>query len=533
MKTHEGTAVIMNPILAGCNPDPYMIRVGEDYYIATSTFEWFPGVAIHHSRDLVHWQLLTYPLTTLEQLNLIGIPSSGGIWAPNLTYHDGVFYLLYTNVVGRKGVYKDLHNYLITATHIEGPWSEPIYLNAKGFDPALFHDDDGRKYLMQMRWDYRTGYSRFAGILMQEFDAVKGELIGQEKVIYNGTSIGVTEGPSMFKKDGFYYLITAEGGTGRNHAVTVARSRQAEGPFETMPDNPMMTTANASEHYYQNAGHAAFVETQTGDWYISHIGTRVLPDGRNSNPLGRESYIQRLEWDEDGWPHLVNGIKLPSAKVQAPPLAAYPFATVPERDDFDSDQLNIHFSTLRTPASEEWLSLKARPGYMRLKGRESLHSWQKQSLVARRIQHFNCQAETSIQYEPKSFNQMAGLVCYYDEQDYYYLRMSHDESRGTYLCVTRNVAGTYEDLFDSAVEVNSDMTFHLRVTITQAELQFAYSRDGVNWANIGPVHDFGTLADEHGGKLGFTGAFVGLCAQDLNGSRLHADFDYFVYRALE
>lgn len=530
MQMQEKSLKITNPVLTGFNPDPYMVRVGDDYYIATSTFEWFPGVAIYHSRDMVHWQLLTHPLTTISQLNLVGVPSSGGIWAPNLTYHNGTFYLLYTNVVARKGVFKDLHNYLITATDIKGPWSEPIYLNAKGFDPALFHDDDGRKYLMQMRWDFRTGHPRFGGILMQEYDHAEGKLVGEERIIYKGTSIGVTEGPSMFKKDGYYYLITAEGGTGKNHAVTVARANSLEGPFETMPNNPLMTTAHNPEHPLQNAGHAAFVETQSGEWYISHLMIRVLPDGRRLNPLGRETSIQRIVWDEDGWPRLDNGSQLPSLEVAAPALEPYPFPLLPERDDFDAETLNIHFSTLRTPADPSWLSLSERPGSLRLRGRESLNSWHKQSFVARRIQHLRCEAETCVEFEPRNFNQMAGLVCYYDEQDYYYVRISHDDNLGKHVCVARSITGKYEELPETSVCIDGWERCYLRVIIDNAKLQFAISNDGLQWSNIGPDLDFGTLSDEFGGKLGFTGSMVGMCVQDLNGSEIHADFDYFTYR---
>ena len=338
--------IITNPVLPGSNPDPYMVRVGDDYYIATSTFEWFPGVAIYHSRDMVHWRLLTHPLTNSSQLNLLGVPSSGGIWAPNLTYHDGIYYLLYTNVVGRKGVFKDLHNYLITASDILGPWSEPVYLNAKGFDPALFHDDDGRKWLMQMRWDFRTGRARFSGIIMQEYDHAERRLVGSERVIYKGTEIGVTEGPSMFKKDGWYYLITAEGGTGRNHAVTVARARSLEGPFETMPDNPLMTTAHNPGHPLQNAGHAAFVQTQSGDWYISHLAVRELPDGRRLNPLGRETFIQRIVWTEEGWPKLLGGGKLPALEVAAPLTGGASFSH-PYRSATISTLTNLIFISVR------------------------------------------------------------------------------------------------------------------------------------------------------------------------------------------
>jgi xylan 1,4-beta-xylosidase len=226
---------IQNPILPGFNPDPSILRVGDDYYIATSTFEWYPGVQIHHSRDLVHWRLLTRPLTRASQLNMLGDPDSCGIWAPCLTYADGLFWLIFTDVkrYGRAtapGVsgasLRDYHNYLVTSPRIDGEWSDPIYLNSSGFDPSLFHDDDGRKYLLNMLWDHRPGMNRFAGIVLQEYSVKQRKLIGNRKNIFKGTPIGLTEGPHLYKRNGWYYLLTAEGGTGWNHTVTLARSKK-------------------------------------------------------------------------------------------------------------------------------------------------------------------------------------------------------------------------------------------------------------------------------------------------------------------
>ena len=211
---------------------PSIVRVGDDYYIATSTFEWFPGVQIHHSRDLVHWRLLTRPLTRASQLNMLGDPDSCGVWAPYLTYADGLFYLVYTDVkrYGRTTVggasgasLRDFHNYLVTSPRIDGDWSDPVHLNSSGFDPSLFHDDDGRKYLLNMLWDHRPGQNRFAGIVLQEYSAAERRLVGERRVIFEGTPLGLTEAPHLYKRDGYYHLLTAEGGTGWGHAVTMAR----------------------------------------------------------------------------------------------------------------------------------------------------------------------------------------------------------------------------------------------------------------------------------------------------------------------
>src|SRR5215510_6654414 len=320
------TATIQNPILRGFNPDPSIVRVGDDYYIATSTFEWFPGVQIHHSRDLVNWRLLTRPLNRPTQLNMLGDPDSCGIWAPCLTYSAGLFCLIYTDVkrygpttqAGTSGAsLRDMHNYLVTSETIEGEWSEPIFLNSSGFDPSLFHDDDGRKYLLNMLWDFRPGKNRFAGIELQEYSAAERKLVGPSEVIFKGTSIGFTEGPHLYKRNGYYYLLTAEGGTGWGHAVTFARSPHLNGPYELHPDKYILTARHRPDVELQRAGHADLVETQTGETYMVHLCGRPLPN-RGRCVLGRETAIQKMQWSEDGWPRTENEKGLPYAEVEAP-----------------------------------------------------------------------------------------------------------------------------------------------------------------------------------------------------------------------
>ena len=236
---------IENPILPGFNPDPSIVRVGDDYYIATSTFEWFPGVQIHHSRDLIHWRLIARPLSRPSQLNMLGDPDSCGIWAPCLTFDDGQFYLVYTDVkrygrtsqAGSAGASLARFSQLSRDQRVRSraPWSDPVFLNSSGFDPSLFHDDDGRKYLVNMLWDHRPGRNRFAGIVLQEYSAVEQRLVGPRHRIFEGTRLGFTEAPHLYKRDGFYYLLVAEGGTGWGHAVTMARSRTLTGPYELHP----------------------------------------------------------------------------------------------------------------------------------------------------------------------------------------------------------------------------------------------------------------------------------------------------------
>jgi len=229
--------MIRNPVLKGFNPDPSFLRVGDDYYIATSTFEWYPGVQIHHSRDLVNWRLVARPLNRAALLDMRGVPDSGGIWAPCLSHDGEKFWLVYTNVRRIDGSFKDAPNYITCCERVDGEWSDPWFVNASGFDPSLFHDDDGRKWFVNMRWNHRGPGSGcnpandlFDGILLQEWSPERG-LFGPVTNIYAGTERGLTEAPHLFKRYGWYYLTTAEGGTGYSHAVTMARSRAITVPY--------------------------------------------------------------------------------------------------------------------------------------------------------------------------------------------------------------------------------------------------------------------------------------------------------------
>src|SRR6478609_5610234 len=383
---------ITNPILRGFNPDPSIVRVGDDYYIATSTFEWYPGVQIHHSRDLVHWRLLTRPLRRASQLDMRGDPDSCGIWAPCLTHADGRFWLIYTDVkrygraaqAGAGGAtLRDVHNYLVTATEIEGPWSDPIYLNSSGFDPSLFHDDDGRKWFLNMVWDHRRRRSSFDGILLQEYSPTEERHVGPIKNIFKGSPLGLAEGPHLSKRNGWYYLTVAEGGTGYNHAVTMARSRSIDGPYELHPDMHIITSKEAPDAPLQRAGHGFYVETPAGEVFHTHLCSRPIP-GTKRSPLGRETALQRMVWRDDDWLYLAQGGQVPAVEVEGPDLPPHPFADERERYDFEGIDIPAVFQWLRTPEWERIFSLSAKPGHLRLYGRESIGSWFEQALVARR-----------------------------------------------------------------------------------------------------------------------------------------------------
>jgi xylan 1,4-beta-xylosidase len=531
-------STIRNPILRGFNPDPSIVRVGDDYYIATSTFEWYPGVQIHHSRDLVNWRLLTRPLNRPSQLNMLGDPDSCGIWAPCLTYSDGLFYLIYTDVkrygrttqAGTAGAsLRDVHNYLVTCETIDGDWSDPIYLNSSGFDPSLFHDDDGRKYLVNMLWDYRPSQNRFAGIQLQEYSAVEQKLVGGWEIIFKGTSIGLTEGPHIYKRNGYYYLLTAEGGTGWGHAVTLARSQSLNGPYELHPDTYILTSRNRPDAELQRAGHADLVETQAGETYMVHLCGRPLRN-RGRCTLGRETAIQRMKWDDDGWLYTDHKEPVPRIEVDAPSLPVHEFPTAATRDDFDSPTLPIDFQWLRSPDRNELFSLTTRPGHLRVFGRESIGSFFRQGLVARRQQSHCYSATTSVDFEPDDFQQMAGLICYYNSAKFHYLYISYDDTLGRHLRVMSSIPDQLQtDVFTAPTSITAHGPVELRVEVDYERLRFAFRTNKQTWTWVPEVLDASILSDEASapGQPNFTGAFVGMCCQDSSGLGRPADFDYF------
>ncbi len=533
-------SIIRNPILRGFNPDPSIVRVGDDYYIATSTFEWFPGVQIHHSRDLVNWQLITRPLSRPSQLNMLGDPDSCGVWAPDLSFADGRFYLVYTDVkrygrtttAGASGAsLRDFHNYVVTSEAIDGEWSDPVYLNSSGFDPSLFHDHDGRKYLLNMLWDHRPGRNRFAGIVLQEFSPGQQRLIGERRVIFSGTPLGLTEAPHLYKRDGYYHLITAEGGTGWGHAVTMARARTLDGPYVLHPEVYVLSARQRPDVALQRAGHAALVDTPQGSTYMVYLCGRPIRN-RGRCTLGRETAIQKMLWGSDGWLRTVDGSGIPSLEVEAPGVAAHVAAHPPAREDFDNERLPIDFQWLRSPWPDELFSLTERPGFLRLHGRETVGSLFKQALVARRQQSHCYSASTVVEFEPQHFQQMAGLICYYNSSKFHYLYISTDEGAGKHVRVMSALPDQPQtDAFTPSFPIQPHLAVELRVEVDYERLHFGYRVGGAEWTWISQQFDASILSDEATapGLPNFTGAFVGMACQDMSGARCAADFDWFEY----
>ncbi|WP_333838617.1 glycoside hydrolase family 43 protein [Novosphingobium sp.] len=533
-----------NPVLRGFNPDPSILRVGDDIYIATSTFEWYPGVQIHQSRDLVHWRLASRPLSRATQLDMRGDPDSCGIWAPDLTHADGRFWLVYTDVKrygmttvnGAKGLsLRDFPNFLVTAPTIEGPWSDPVHLNSSGFDPALFHDEDGRSWLLNVRWDHRPGRGRFAGIELQELDRETLCLVGEPQLIYTGTDRGFTEGPHLYRRDGWYHLLVAEGGTGWDHSVVMARARTIAGPYETHPDGAVLSADGARDGALARAGHGDLVTLADGSPWLAYLCGRPLP-GLERCVLGRETALQPMRWDADGWLRTLSGDGQPEPAPAAPDLPKHPWPAGPLDDGmwdgrFTSAILPPAFQWLRTPHADRLFSLSARPGYLRLYGRETVGSQFEQALVARRQTHHAWSAETLLDFDPRSFQQAAGLICYYNSTKFHYLLVSEEDGAR----VLQVMSASPEDPDGTSLITVAMLPagpIALRAECDGPVLRFSWRAQAQQvWQRVDCVCDASVLSDEvtRPGLPNFTGSFVGMACQDMSGRGTPADFAWFRY----
>ncbi|MCB5198447.1 glycoside hydrolase family 43 protein [Loktanella sp. TSTF-M6] len=527
--------MIRNPILPGFNADPSICRVGDDYYIATSTFEWYPGVQIHHSRDLVNWTLVSRPLNRAALLDMRGNPDSCGIWAPCLSYADKRFWLVYTDVKRLEGDWKDAHNYITTCGTIDGDWSDPWYVNSSGFDPSLFHDDDGRKWFVNMQWNHRQAGSgvnpandRFDGILLQEWSPARG-LFGPVTNIYHGTDRGLTEAPHLFKRNGWYYLTTAEGGTGYDHAVTLSRSRQIDGPYEDHPDKHVISTKGVPNHPIQRAGHGQYVEAPDGTaWHTYLMGRPVMHDGKPFCATGRETGIARCVWRDD-WLYLEHGGLLPPETVDIDVTQKPRDAVIHDR--FDS--LPSEFQWLRTPQPDRLFRVD--DGALVLIGRESIGSWFEQSLVARRQEDPAYTVETTLDFAPQSYQQGAGLITYYNRHKFHGAFITYEDGQRCLTLISCNgdwPAGALDHPIAPVPIPDGPVT--LSVQVAGAYQQFHFDTgDGAQ--PLGPPRDASHISDEgaQGEHASFTGAFVGMMAYDITGMGAEARYTRFAYTPQE
>lgn len=537
---------IKNPIFKGFNPDPSICRKGNDYYCAVSSFEWFPGIPIYHSRDLKNWELLTNALTKTSQIDLRKLASAKGIWAPSLTYceADDMFYLLYGCMNSTNARFYDCNNYLIRAKSVEGPWSDPIYVHSAGFDASLFHDDDGRKYICSLEWETRAGYEKPGQICLCELDG-SFKPVGFPKRIWNGaTDRGKLEAPVITKHNGFYYLMCAEGGTGYGHCVTLARSKDIFGEYEADPLNPIITSAPENfnmrddpvhdtskffnpDSVLQKSGHGSYVNLPNGEVYLVHLtGRPFVPELRCT--LGRETAIQKMEWTADGWLRKYGGGNLADEYVDAPELPEVILPQAPRFDDFNEDEPGLHFYAPRV-LPETFVDLTARPGYIRLRGQEFLCSDNEVSILARKLTGVYGQVTTKLDFSPEVYQHSAGLILYYDNMNFLYLRKYFSETLGApAISVFRIENGVVDEHTDTRIAA-PDGEIYFRFELSGREIHCGWSTDGKDFRAIGGAFDLTKYSDEYSKYGRFTGTSIGIACQDALYHSKTADFDFFDY----
>ncbi|MCR6111863.1 glycoside hydrolase family 43 protein [Bacillus sp. A301a_S52] len=513
-----------NPILPGFYPDPSICRVQDDYYLVTSSFDYYPGVPIFHSKDLVNWCQIGHVLDRPTQLNLDGTPCSKGIYAPTLRYHEGTFYMITTFVVSQTGTRK---NFYVTATDPAGPWSDPYWFtDAPGIDPSLFFDDDGRVYYTgNRRPPTGQNYPKHMEIWLQEVDLQKRDLIGEKMSLWDGAvnQNHAQEAPHLYKLFGYYYLMIAEGGTGFTHSVTMARSKSITGPYEVCKTNPILTHRHLGRDYpITNIGHADIVETQKGDWWMVCLGTR--PYGGSHRNLGRETFLVPFVW-EDNWPVVNPGKGIVELEMPFPNLEQKRCHVAPVCDHFNKKELSYQWNFIRTPRGEFW-SLEERPGFLRLKAKGDVITDEvNPAFIGRRQQHINFMSRTIMEYTPKKVGEEAGLVL---------LQNTDCQIRLTKLLVgetphlqlVRREAG--EDTVLAIESAPAHMTY-IKVEAYGQQYHFYYADKEEEWSSLGDVVDGRVLSSDLAG--GFVGTYLGMY---ITGKLLNnADFDWFEYIGLD
>jgi len=514
-----------NPILSGFYPDPSICRVGDDYYIVNSSFEYFPGLPIFHSRDLVHWRQIGHVLDRPEQLNLDGVRPSGGLYAPTIRYHAGTFYVTNTLVdgPGPKG------NFIVTATDPAGPWSEPVWLDdAPGIDPSLFFDEDGRVWYVGNRHAFENHYPGHCEIWLQELDLEKMTLVGERYLLWDGALKGAVyaEGPHLYRVNDHYYLMIAEGGTGHDHAVTIARSDSITGPYHPNPRNPILTHRHLGQDYpIVGTGHADLVETQYGEWWMVALAMRPY-DGYFYN-LGRETFLIPVRW-EDGWPIVSPGSGRIEREYPAPNLLPHPWPTQPACDSFESPTLAPQWNFLRTPREPFW-SLEEHPGCLRLYLRpERLSEWVNPSFVGRRQQHRDFAVRVAMDFNPQAEHETAGLVLLQNSD--YHLRLECAYGDGTARLVRLTKRMQSVETLLGALEVPNGRLY-LKVEARGQDYSFYATTQVEAWQPVAEHVDGRLLSTPVAG--GFVGAYIGMYASS-NGcpSTNYADFDWFEYKEI-
>ncbi|MBN2625882.1 MAG: glycoside hydrolase family 43 protein [Spirochaetales bacterium] len=520
----------VNPVLPGFRPDPSVVRVGTDYYMVNSTFHYFPGIVISRSTDLVHWTDIGHVFTRSEWLDLSILPDSRGFWAPDISWHDGLYYIFVTlrlNELKSDGTPADLvrRQMIVTAEKPEGPWSRPRFIDINGIDPSHFVDDDGSHYMVLN-----------PGATLVPLDRECTKAIGKPVKIWEGSGGRAPEGPHIFRKEGWYHIVMAEGGTGFGHQIATGRSRNLYGPYESNPHNPLLKQTDPSAEL-QRTGHGKFVMTPDGDWWTLYLCGRPLLFSRSGMEddrfcvLGRETALAHVEWTDEQWP-VINGGKGPLLKGQVPDLPS-DSRIIPELDDFDGPELGLQWYTPRNPDYSAF-SLTENPGHLRIYTRDGDLDTLSAKPFLRRQEHFSGSASCRMIFLPGDEYIEAGLTAYYDTKTH--MKFCRVRANGRlWIRLSENRGYGYRTLAETPDSEQDKGVIYLEMRFRDLERTFLWSWDGENWIELDTVRDCWFLSDEGFAMEGhkrFTGAMVGVYGYNGGkGTVEYADFDWFRYRA--
>jgi len=529
-----------NPILAGFYPDPSICRVGNNYYMINSTFSYFPGIPVFHSKDLVNWKLIGHVMDRPEQMDLTGLGVSRGIFAPAIRFNKGIFYVTCT-LVDAGG------NFIVTSASPEGPWSNPVWIpKINGIDPSMFFDDNGKAYIIynSVAPDNKPLYDGHRTIRMYEFDVENLKVVGEEKVLVNG---GVDlskkpvwiEGPHIFKVNDYYYLIAAEGGTGDQHSEVVFRSDNVDGPYVPYEKNPILTQRHLDpdrKNPITSTGHADLIQTENGDWLAVFLGCRPYSmSGDGFYNTGRETFLAPVKWI-DGWPIINPDYEEVQYEYSYPlesekDLAERPYSGNFEmQDEFDEDQLNINWMFLRTP-HEKWYSLEERKGFLSLQLiPETCSEKMNPAFLGHRQQHLNCSATTAIDFKPESENEKAGLLIFQNEEHFYFICKSLENNKEVIQLYKSGAADEEMELItsrDISNEQNENLLY-LEIKAEGNKYSFFYSKNKHELDLLKEDVDAMFLSTRVAG--GFVGCMFAFYATSLGKeSNNKAYFDFFNY----
>lgn len=509
----SGQQVLTNPLLAGFYPDPSICRVGKDYYLINSTFAYFPGIPVFHSRDLQHWEQLGNVITRDAQLNFLGDSTSRGLFAPALSYHNGKFYVSCT-LIDHKG------NFIVSASDPAGPWSDPVWIpEVKGIDPSLFFDG-GRLYLIYNSEAPHNQplYDGHRSIRLYELDPESLKVIGRETLLVNG---GVDlrkkpvwiEGPHLFKRDGFYYLIAAEGGTGTNHSEVVFRSTTVRGPYIPFSGNPVLTQKHLDpdrKNPVTSTGHAELVEGPDGRDYAVFLAAR--PYQGDYYNTGRETFIAPVSW-EDGWPVINKGNREVQYKYTLHNPAENKVKAIPTHGNFTytlgfQQGVSLQWLFLRS-ADSSWRHID-RQGRLRMKLlSETCMGTGNPAFMGKRQQHLNATAETSLSFTAAKENEKAGLTIFQNEYHFYFLSKSVHQGQEV-VQLYKGDASTKDMVLISQSALKKQQPLSLRIQVNRDLCSFFYREGKGKWTLLKAKADAKYLSTKAAG--GFTGCLFALYA---------------------